>query len=286
MTTNPRSTIKSRMLSVVRRGPTEILWTPPDVRGGNVLYYWLRAASRQAAGTDAHVLGTAHAETWLRAFPRLRELTRAPHEVRMNDRRLPPGVLQHFGTDFTVDELDDFIAKYLMSSPSTFADHVAAQHGLDLTINIRHGADYYSHPGARGAFSFDVPEYVRTAVRLVAEQAPITGIRLVSDNLDWCTAKLAWLNEIAPVSVPGQEADPIDHLATLTASPRLILANSTFSYWGGYLSSWLHPHDVADAPSGVWAPSFHNRYFPDGGRATQLNPRWTIIEEIPGGWDG
>lgn len=60
--------------------------------------------------------------------------------------------------------------------------------------------------------------------------------------------------------------------------PRLILANSTFSYWGGYLSRWCFRD-----PTQVVAPWFH--ILSDlGGAAWQLDPEWSVVRDIPSGW--
>ncbi len=71
---------------------------------------------------------------------------------------------------------------------------------------------------------------------------------------------------------------PEVHLAMLSNAPRLILANSTFSYWGGYLSSWRF-----GSPARVVAPWFHIRT-DLGGAAWQLDPRWSVVEDIPSNW--
>lgn len=47
-------------------------------------------------------------------------------------------------------------------------------------------------------------------------------------------------------------------------------------YWGGYLSTWRH-----GIPGNVIAPWFHIR--PEGA-AWQLDPRWTVVTEIPSHW--
>lgn len=58
------------------------------------------------------------------------------------------------------------------------------------------------------------------------------------------------------------------------------MTNSTFSYWCAYISNVLHRDNYAE----VYAPWFHARTI-DGGRAYQLDPRWSVITDIPGGWD-
>lgn len=58
----------------------------------------------------------------------------------------------------------------------------------------------------------------------------------------------------------------------------LVLANSTFSYWGSYLSTWWHGR-----PESVVPPWFLSRA-DNGAAAWQLDPTWSIIRDIPSGW--
>lgn len=275
----------AQILGVVRRGPGEVLWTPSTVRIGNALYYWLVADARQRAGLDCKALATDNTREWHNHLPATRALVVEQRAVRMTDRRTV-GTFQTFGHDYSSDELDSFIDRVLLDPDGALAPRIeTCRHRFDLTINVRRG-DYYSVAKWRGEYSFDVVEYVRQTVQDVARAAPIRSIHVVSDDQKWCRVKLAFLNDIAEVSEPQADSGPLDHLAMLAASPRLILANSTFSYWGGYLSTRWSAATGAHGPQGVWAPWFHNRFFPNGGGAIQLDPRWSIVRDIPGGWDG
>jgi len=277
---------KAAALSVIRRGPRQVLWTPPKVHLGNHLYYWLHAFHQQRQGTDMRVLVSDEMRPWSGAFPRVfNELTVDPGDLGLTDQRIAPGARQRFGIDFTDETLDAFIERHLLAADTELTRGIEARSApSDLTINVRRG-DYYSDPRWRGEYSFDVVEFVRAAIGAVQQDSPIRGIHVVSDGLDWCRTKLAWLEEIAPVSYPEAADGPLDHLVALAGSPRLVLANSSFSYWGGYLSAYRARTAPTGIPTGVWAPAFNSRSLPNG-RATQLDPRWHIIESIPGGWDG
>ncbi|MBP1326221.1 hypothetical protein JOF28_001453 [Leucobacter exalbidus] len=279
------SQAKASLLSVVRRGPREVLWTPANVNLGNLLYYWLNAHLHQAKGEPRFALETEKSKLWQEAFPKLfEELVISRSELRLTDRRIEQHPLQHFGLNYTGAELDAFIAEMLLGTPTQFASELARINPpADLTINIRRG-DYYSVPRWRGDYSFDVVEYVRVAVAAAQATGEITSILLVSDDLEWCHTKLGWLTDIAPVSEPPAGATVLHQLALLAASPRLILTNSTFGYWGGYIADVLRASAQHKA-QGTWAPAFHSRAFP-GNLANQLSDRWNVIEQIPGGWDG
>ena len=55
---------------------------------------------------------------------------------------------------------------------------------------------------------------------------------LVSDNVPWCVDNLTHLAPQLEFVVNENRRDMFDDLAVLACAKRLILANSTFSYWG------------------------------------------------------
>ncbi|WP_245306685.1 alpha-1,2-fucosyltransferase [Acidipropionibacterium timonense] len=147
-----------------------------------------------------------------------------------------------------------------------------------VVINVRRG-DYYSVPYNRGMYSFDIQEYIKVAIQRALDQQDIPSIHLVSDDIPWCQLRLGWLNQIAPTTYESTSRTVLTDLAAIATANRLILANSTFSYWGAYISNILHSNFDT-----VIAPRFHSRKSASTS-AGQLDPRWTIIENIPGGWD-
>ena len=147
-----------------------------------------------------------------------------------------------------------------------------------MTVNVRRG-DYYSEPHWRELYGFDVAAYVRLAVEGSLRQAPIDIVRVVSDGPDWCREHLAFLREYAEVEFQSPTDGPTENLIQLASADRLILANSTFSYWAAYISNVWH----GDNHDRTWAPWFHRRDFLNGG-AWQLDPRWSVVRDIPGGW--
>ena len=59
-----------------------------------------------------------------------------------------------------------------------------------------------------------------------------------------------------------------DDLAALSASTTLVLANSTFSYWGSYLASSFYDEHLAIAPS-------HHEIAADGSLISPMfDPAW------------
>lgn len=275
----PRKAMTPAM-DYIRRHGRPIIWPDRHSMGlGNLLYLWLHADKLRFLGQDAHVLRTDWMADWLPELPSMGELTIARNQVKLTDRRVL-GSPQDFERDLTPKLLNDFVTDRLLSAPSLRPDELATLVGTDeVVINVRRG-DYYSNPKVRGIYGFDVDAYLRVAVELAAKQAPITGFWLVSDGMQWCRARLGWLSKYAPVRYADEYAPHrLRDFRLLAGANRLILTNSTFSYWGGYVSNVLHRNEARTI-----APWFHARTI-EWGRAYQLNPAWQIVADIPGGWD-
>lgn len=268
-------------MAPIRTGPREVVLTPDWMGFGNVAYLWLWAHLEQAAGRDARVLETVGMAPWREAFPNLAGLGVAASDIAFRDRRRSAVAVDYgtFGVNFTADELGDFIRTRLLSSP-LFAQATSSDEDV-LVVNVRRG-DYYSVPEFRGQFGFDVDAYLDVAVTASVEaDGRPDRIHVVSDGFDWCRARLGWLSDHAPLVTYADPADgPRHNLTEVSSAKRLVLANSTFSYWCGYISTVLHPEDAAK----VWAPSFFGRTA-RGYRSWHLNPQWSVVEDIPGGWD-
>ncbi len=265
-------------MTPVRRGGPVVLWTPEDVNLGNFLYHWLHAHAEQSAGRRVHALRTPAMEPWLASFPNAARLVTSRRDVPLRAQRVP-GYWQRWGEAFTRQDLVRFVTDVLLDSP--LRDEIAGvSHHGDVVVSVRRG-DYYSVPRFRERYAFDVLDYVERAMALSAARAPVGEVHVVSDDIPWCRRHLdPLLRRFAGlVTYAGDASSPLHDLATLAASPRLILANSTFSYWGGYVSGVLHPDRHAD----VVAPWFHAR-FGDHLAAEQLDPSWTIVRESTNEW--
>jgi glycosyl transferase family 11 len=272
--------LKAAALSVVRRGPRTVLWTPDLFGFGNVLYGWLRAHARQAAGDDTVALLTATGARWLPLLDgRADALVVRRPEVGLTDRR-EPGAPFVFGEDFTRGQLESFLDDVVL--PSSLSDPTAATllHPDDVVVVVRRG-DYWSVPEFRSRYAFDTDSYLRAALALQEEAGgPIGRVHVVSDGLGWCRAHLGWLADGGRrLTFATADQTPRDHFATMVGARRLVVTNTTFGYWGGYGATRRHGEG-----SIVVAPRFHARGIPRGERAVNLDPRWSIVETIAGGW--
>lgn len=263
-----------------------VLWAPGGSRVGNHFYFWLRADHRQARGERYVVRRLVDMDAALSLWPALTELTAAtasPLNWLPPREDVPDHYFQRFGEDFAAADLDAFITDRLLSSPAFEASLRAAAPTVEnaLVINVRRG-NFYAFPAHRGLYSYDIHAYLGVALEAVRAADPdIPAIDVVSDDIGWCRTRLGWLADHAPrLTFTESPGGALHDFARIAAARRLIIPNSTFSYWAAHVSAVLHPGHEAD----IVAPAFHNREV-DSGRAWQLDPRWTIIQEIPGGWD-
>lgn len=255
-----------------------VLMTPDGIGLGNFAYFWLQVTIQRSRGVSCHAVRTRPMQQWLDVFPAVNDLLIERSAVARRATK-EHHFWQAWGESYDRDQLHDFTRRYLLSS-QLFNETMSQYASGDDTvvINIRRG-DYYSVPKFRGWYSFDVVEYVAIALERCLATRSVENITVVSDDPAWCQTKLNWLEEIAPVHYPVPGEPPATNLARLASASRLILANSTFSYWGGHLAG------TRNSDVHIIAPWFHSRDHLDGA-AYQLDPAWDIVEEIPGGWDG
>lgn len=262
---------KASVLTPLRRGGRQVVLSENFMGLGNLLYVALWVA--QAPDTRT-MLETPKLAAWYPAFPRLRELTIPRVDLPFRAARIDSisTSFGRFGTDFTKAQLQDFCRDYLVgaSVPPT-TDR--------LVVNVRRG-DYYTDPGARGHYAIDTEAFLRTSLRLVQEQEPVRAIHVVSDGIEWCEERLQWLADVAPVTFSAPSDAPADNLWAVVGARRIVIMNSTFSYWAGYLHDVVHP----GGESQVWAPRFFSRSQADHA-SWSLDPGWSIVESIPGGWN-
>lgn len=274
------SDLRGRLRRLVRRGPRDVLYAHAATNGGNHLYLWMLAHTLRRANPQTYVQVVPSQAPWVAEFPALAELC-LPGRMHVTDRRIAR-LGAGFDSDFTRSDLTDFTRARLLSSPS-FTDRLAAAREVvtpgTLTVNIRRG-DYYGTVH-EAEFGIRIVPYVAAALALQAARAPLGHVQVVSDDLPWCQANLApTLDEAGVTSAsftrPG--TDMFDDIAALAVSRRLVLANSTFSYWGGYLATVL-----GTDPADVVAPYFHQRAF--GQREPWFHdPAWSYVRDVPGGW--
>lgn len=258
------------------------MWTIPGLGLGNFLYQWLWAHAGQQQGLDRRVLEQPEMRDWFDVFPDVRErLVLLPSQVKLTDRRTA-GSYSTFGAQ-TASEIEAFARDLLLSAP-TFADELGVRpperRDGELVIHVRRGS-YYDDPSLRNYYGMDIPGYLRTALAgSVGQDGPIQRLTVLSNDQLWCRTELGWLGDYADgVRYGDPVASAAEDFRDLAIARRSVLGNSTFAYWAAYLSNVIH----GDNHSLIWAPLFHIRE--RQWRADQLDPRWSIVADIPGGWE-
>lgn len=271
-------TLGRSVLSRVRRRPSarRIQLLPPLGRGGNLMYLWQWAYLARTAGERAYVLHSPAADDWIAEFPLLEQLTIAPSDVRLLDDRVLAARF-YYGVDFTRGENLRFCRALLASSPRFRQRMDGADAHLDassVVINVRRG-DYYSDPRFTWAFGIDVAAHVREAIEILQREGrEVSDVVVVSDDVDWCRENLAGVLPSPIRTVPGRTG-PFDDLAVLASASTLVLANSTFSYWGAHIAAARGRGQRVIAPS-------HHEILDDGSEfSVMLDPAWERTSRRP-----
>ena len=261
------------LMSIVTRNDHEVIMAYPGLRMGNLLYFMLKAHLSRAENRCVSVLRQPATEEWISAFPTLQPLSISPAELRKGDRRLsiPALFFQEFGVDFNREQLGRFIHDALGVRPRQ-SGQPAPSPGRSITMNVRRG-DYYSVPSFRAEYGFDLAGYFEEAFESIAGSEIALRVCVVSDDPEWCRRELPWLSQRAmEVEYVGPDRGPTACLLALAKARTLILSNSTFSYWGAYLSNYIH----GDNYECVVVPKLHSRSV-RAGAAWQHDPRWNTL---------
>lgn len=266
---------KAGLLNIVRSGPRTVDFPVDNARLGNLLYIWMNAMTQQRDGKDFRVAVTKTSTEWLAPFTAVhQDLLVERRSIGLTDRRISGGYYQGFGTHFTVDDLNEFCTRYLLDSPlmrqfKAEAIDLGMRDEHQVTVNVRRG-DYYSVPQHRDRYGLDIEGFVSAAIQEQLKFGPISDVYLISDDVPWCLEHLTYLEERGITLHASPSSSPARDLALLGHSDRLVLTNSTFSYWGGYMATVRNPH------SNIVVPLFHAKDWLNG-RAFQLHPDWTAL---------
>lgn len=280
-------TIAALALGPVRRG-RRVAWTPEFMGLGNLFQLAMWAYDGTQSGEPRWIRATPRLGPWLEVFPGLRQVVVLPQEVRFTDRRVRPwsDAARASGRDGAVPlheqvdvaAVERFIRDVVLPGSVLWRD-LESTPADELVVNVRRG-DYYSDPKIRAKYGFDVAGFVRAAVDSSVERdGNPTRIVVISDDISWCRAALAWLVEVAPTRF-AETAGAVEDFGIVSGARRVVVSNSTFSYWGAHVGNVLHGDNHAE----VWAPRFFDRS-QNGGRSWLLDPRWSVVEELPSGWD-
>ena len=128
------------------------------------------------------------------------------------------------------------------------------QKSIVAAINIRRG-DYLTFPTRHPVVSL---EYINEAIKRLP---PHDYLIVLSDDFKWCKENIEGNNIVFPETYFDQDA-----MWLLSLCDHFIISNSTFSWWGAYLSqnlnkvvispsTWFGP-DVGEDPRDVWCENW------------------------------
>lgn len=249
--------------------------TSPLVRGGNFLYDWMWAYLNDSRERPARVLYQPEMDAWIQEFPLVGPLTVRKDELwrlftDFNGDSHPDVI----GRDFTAEDTKRFTRALIESSPSFSARlAVAAEYLRDdsCTINVRRG-DYYQYEHLQASYGMDIKGYVGDALKLVASSGrAVNDYVIVSDDIPWSMQHIPAL-----LSAPGRAIEyrtsMFDDLAILATSRTLIIANSTFSFWGAHMAGAISD-DLF-----VVAPPYHFIDKDGSPSRERFDPMWRVVE--------
>lgn len=103
--------------------------------------------------------------------------------------------------------------------------------GDRINVHVRRG-DYLNHNG----FSLQNPlDYYSKAISAARYAHPGVGLRIFSDDPMWCKSQKMFKD--AEVVGPGFSKTPLEDLAAMMNGRAIVIANSSYSWWAGFLAS-------------------------------------------------
>jgi hypothetical protein len=172
---------------------------------------------------------------------------------------------------YFIDIADRIRADFTLREPRCDANarllelaHSAGSVGL----HVRRG-DFVSLNDAAQVHGLCSVDYYRRAISLVRNRCPGCRFLVFSDDPEWARAALPL--DPSAVFVTGNDPSPEQDLALMSACKHHIIANSSFSWWAGWLG--YSPDQIVIAPSPWYAsPKLDARDL--------AVPRWQYISRL------
>jgi len=176
-----------------------------------------------SATPEVHTINATYHYTEYKPHDTLPTVFRGYFETEKYFKDKSENVKQLFGPT------ESFVEKALREYPQL-------ANGTNAVINVRRG-DFLTFPTRHPVVT---KEYLYKAAEMLPK---VDTIFVVSDDLDWCKQNLSFPNTVF-VDYTRHEA-----LWFLSLCQNFVISNSTFTWWGAYLSK--NPNKTVIAP-GVW----------------------------------
>jgi hypothetical protein len=103
-----------------------------------------------------------------------------------------------------------------------------------VCLHVRRG-DYYSNASAKKVHAVDLSDYYRKAVEHLKKRVKDPHFFIFSDEPEWVRANLH-LHGVSTIVDINKPSEPEQDLMLMRECKNFITANSTFSWWGAWLS--------------------------------------------------
>lgn len=257
---------------------TEVIITPKGARWGNLLYFFLRAYLFEKKGKKLKILYTEHMEDLMIYFPNLKKYIILEEEVNFFHKKdTTNNFYQKFNYDFTENNLNDFIKNELLISNAIISllSSLPTQNDDEITINIRRG-DFYEKENF-SIYGYNQIGFLKHVFEKHLNFQYWKKINVISDDMCWCKENLNFLNTYtSELFFPNLQKDKIiTSFLWIANSKKIILSNSTFSFWGAYISNTIFNNHKK-----IYAPIFGIRLNNQNIDLYQLNQSWNIIKDF------
>jgi hypothetical protein len=149
---------------------------------------------------------------------------------------------------YFIDSADGIRADFTLRQPLSDANAgllKLARSGDSVGLHVRRG-DFVSLNDAAQVHGLCSVDYYRRAISLIRNRCPECRFLVFSDDPQWARAGLPL--DPSTIFVTGNAETPEQDLALMSACKHHIIANSSFSWWAGWLGDSPDQMVIAPAP--------------------------------------
>ncbi len=144
---------------------------------------------------------------------------------------IAPVISSHFTPGKQLDEVNDHLQKKMQSESS-------------VAVHVRRG-DYSSATAYNSFFGLLPMEYYEKSIARMQQELKDPQFYFFSDDPTWCKQNFPSINAIFISHNHGEEA--YKDLLLMSSCRNNIIANSTFSWWGAWLNTYIDKKVIAPA---------------------------------------
>ena len=111
-------------------------------------------------------------------------------------------------------------------------------------VHVRRG-DYVHLPVAAKVHGFLGLDYYQMGMDILLASDPATQFFVFSDDLAWAKANLPHQDKITFIQSANSATDPVQELFLMTQCHKHLIANSSLSWWGAWLSNHSNSQVIA-----------------------------------------